>query len=171
MKKVMTSIVALIMLCCFVLTSGCNLTPEQVKVISQNAGLFAAVGWIAYDNPDASAIESVKSVLSTIEKKGEAVEAGKTYTEVIYPELVKVIDKDVKLQDRPLCKAASLTLLNGLDTLFAMHPEWKKDQDIAIDVVKAFIMGAKNGLNLSEDHEVIKQARASAAKRAKIYRP
>jgi len=171
MKKLVSSIVALMMLVALVITGGCTLTPEQVKVISQNAGLFAAVGWIAYDNPDQSAIDSVVSVLDVIKDKSKAVEAGKTYTEVVYPELVKAIDKDVKPQDRPLCKAASLTLLNGIDTLFALHPEWKKDQDVAIGVVNSFILGAKNGLNLGENHEVIKQARSSASRRAKIYRP
>ena len=93
------------------------------------------------------------------------------WVEVVYPELIKIIDKDVKPQDRPLCKAASLTLLNGLDTLFAMHPEWKTDQDMVLGVVNSFILGAKGGLSLSEDHAVIKQARASASRRAKIYRP
>jgi len=171
MKRLVSSIIALMMLSAVVLNSGCNLTSEQVKVISQNAGLFAAVGWIAYDNPDQSAIDSVKSLLDTIKTKCKAVEAGKTYTEVVYPELIKIIDKDVKPQDRPLCKAASLTILNGLDTLFALHPEWKKDQNMVLEVVNSFILGAKGGLNLSEDHAVIKQARASATKRARIYRP
>jgi len=56
--------------------TSCKLTPVQVKVIAQNAGLFAAVGWIAYDNPDAAAIESVKSILVTIKEKAIDVEAG-----------------------------------------------------------------------------------------------
>jgi len=169
-KKVISGIVGLVMLSALVMTGGCTLTPEQVKVISQNAGLFAAVGWIAYDNPDQSAIDSVVSIMDTVIAKAKDVEDGKTYTEVVYPELVKVIDKDVKEQDRPLCKAASLTLLNGIDTLFAMHPEWKADQDVALGVVNSFVLGAKNGLALGEDHEVIKQARASATHRAKIYK-
>jgi len=170
-KKLVSGMVALIAVIGLVFTSGCDLTPEQIKVISQNAGLFASVGWIAYDNPDASAIESVTSILDVIRAKCAQVEVGKTYTEVVYPELVKIIDKDVKPQDRPLCKAATLTLLNGIDTLFAMHPEWKSKQDVAIGVVNAFILGAKNGLSLGEDDAVIKQARASAAHRARIYRP
>jgi len=171
MKKVVaTGMVVLMMLSALVFTSGCNkLTPEQIKVIAQNAGLFSAVGWIAYDNPDASAIESVISILDTIKSKCAQVEAGKTYTEVVYPELVKIIEKDVKEQDRPLCKAAALTLLNGIDTLFAMHPEWKVDQDVAIGVVNSFILGAKNGLSLSEDDAIIKQARSLSAHRARIF--
>ena len=150
---------------------GCKLTPEQVKTIAQNAGLFAAVSWIAYDNPDASAIESVKSVLDVIKEKAIDVEAGKTYTEVVYPEIVKVIDAKVKPQDRPLCKAAVLSLLNGIDMLFAMHPEWKESQDIAIGVVEAFVLGANNGLSMNEDHQVMKNARSTAVQRARIYRP
>jgi len=153
------------------MVSGCKLTPEQIKVIAQNAGLFSAVGWIAYDNPSVDAIESVKSILVVIRDKAGDVEAGKTYTEVIYPELIKVINEKVVEKDRPLCKAASLTLLNGIDTLFAMHPEWKKSQDIAVGVVEAYIFGAENGLSMSEDHPVRMRARNIANKRARIYRP
>lgn len=169
--KIVTGVITAVVLMavCFGMTS-CKITPEQTKVIAQNAGMFAAVGWIAYDNPDEAAIESVKSILDTIREKAIDVEAGKTYTEVIYPELVKVIDEKVAEKDRPLCKAASLTLLNGLDTLFAMYPEWKESQDIAIGVVEAFVLGAKNGLSLGEDHEVIKQARDSASRRARIFK-
>ena len=170
MKKLVTSIMALVMVCGLLASGGCNLTPEQIKTISQNAGLFASVGWIAYDNPDQSAIDSVKSILETVKSKCGEVEAGKTYTEVVYPELIKVIDKDVKPQDRPLCKAAALTLLNGLDTLFAMHPDWKADQDMVISVVDAFILGAKGGLNLSEDDPVMEQARIHATHRARIFK-
>jgi hypothetical protein len=85
--------------------------------------------------------------------------------------LVKVIDEKVAEKDRPLCKAAALTLLNGIDTLFAMHPEWKKSQDMAIGVVEAFVLGAENGLSMNESHPVMKQARDSAVRRARIYRP
>ena len=151
--------------------TSCKLTPVQVKVIAQNAGLFAAVGWIAYDNPDAAAIESVKSILVTIKEKAIDVEAGKTYTEVVYPEVAKVIDEKVAEKDRPLCKAAVLSLLHGLDTLFAMHPEWRESQDVAIGVVEAFILGSENGLSMKEDNPVMKQARETAARRARVYRP
>jgi hypothetical protein len=172
MTKIVSSIIMAIVLIavCFSMTS-CDLTSEQIKVIAQNGGLYAAVGWISYDDPDPEAIESVKSILDIVREKAIDVEAGKTYTEVVYPELVKVIDKKVEPKNRPVCKAASLTILNGLDTLFAMNPEWNKSQDVAIGVVESFILGAKNGLSLGEDHKVIKQARASATRRARIYRP
>ena len=148
---------------------GCKMTPEQIKVVAQNAGLFSAVTWISYDNPDTNVIASVKSVLGVITEKSQNIEDGKTYFEVVYPEMVKVIDEKVAEKDRPLCKAASLTLLNGIDTLFAIHPEWKKDQDLALDIVKSFVAGAKKGLDLRADDVVMTQARNTASARAIIF--
>ena len=150
--------------------SGCNVKPEQIKAVAQQAGLFSAVGWIATDNPDDDTIQSVKSILVIIEEKSGDVEGGATYTEVIYPEVEKVINSDaIPAQYRPACKVATITLLGGLDMLFAANPEWKEKQDIAISVVDAFIFGAKNGLNLSNDHKLITAARNTASRRAKVY--
>jgi len=62
-----------------------------------------------------------------------------------------------------------MTLLNGLDTLFAMHPDWKADQTLALQIVDAYIVGAQSGLGMDEGSDIMKQARAAAAARAKIY--
>jgi len=150
--------------------SGCKVAPAQIKAVAQQAGLFSAVGWIAADNPNDDTIQSVKSILVIIEEKSGDVEGGATYTEVIYPEVEKVINSDaIPAQYRPACKVATITLLGGLDMLFAANPEWKEKQDVAISVVDAFIFGAKNGLNLSNDHKLITAARNTASRRAKVY--
>jgi len=140
MKQAVMGLLSLVLIGA-VFVAGCDIKPEQVKVIAQNVGLFSAVGWIAYDNP-----------------------------EVVYPELVKIIDKDVEEQYRPVCKAASLSLLGGIDLLFATHPEWKEDQDLAIQVVDAFILGAKNGLSLKADDPRLLQAKETASKRKAVYK-
>ena len=168
MNKIITVVMALVLMAS--VFSGCDIQPEQIKVIAQNAGLFSAVGWIAVDNPDADAIAAVKSVLKTIEEKAADVQAGSTYTEVVYPEVIKIVDKDVESQYRPICKAGALSLLGGIDMLFATHPEWKKDQDLAISVVNAFVLGSKNGLSLSDKHPAMIQARSTAAHRSKALK-
>ena len=170
MKKLVTSAVVLLTAIGVCMSmSGCKVTPEQGKVIAQNAGLYSAVVWIAVDNPTSNQIVEVKGIIGEIKDKAKSVEAGKTYMEVLYPELVKVIDEKVIPQDRPLCKAAAMTLLNGLDTMFALHPEWKANQDLAIDMVSAYVDGAETGLSISESSDVMKQARATSVARAKIW--
>ena len=165
-KRIGVWAVTMMLMVCY----GCNVKPEQIKVIAQQAGLFSAVGWIAADNPDTNTIEAVKGIMVIIEEKSADVEGGATYTEVVYPEVVKIIDSDkVPSQYRPACKAASITLLGGLDMLFAANPEWKETQDVSIGVVNAFVFGAKSGLSLSADHELIKTARGTASMRAKVY--
>lgn len=153
------------------MVAGCQIQPEQIKVIAQNAGLFSAVGWIAVDNPTSDEIKAVTGILKVIDEKSADVQAGATYTEVVYPEVVKFIDSDqVQPQYHPIAKAAALSLLGGLDMLFATHPEWKTDQDTVIQVVDAFVFGAKNGLSLSEDDEVMQAARNSARRKARVLR-
>ena len=169
MNKVLSTLIGIAMVAGLIVSSGCDIKPEQVKVIAQNAGLFSAVSWIAYDNPTVEAKNAVVSIMGAIETSAADVEAGATYTETIYPEIAKIVDKDVEEQYRPICKAGALSLLSGIDILFATHPEWKEDQDLAIQVINAFIMGAKNGLSLSEDDSVIKAANTMADERAKLY--
>ena len=153
-----------------VVINGCVIKPEQAKVIAEQTGLFSAVGWIAADNPSDEQIAAVVGLLSVIETKAADVVAGKTYTEVVYPELVKVINAKVEAQYQPLARAASLSLLGGLDMLFAVHPEWKEDQDMAISIVNAFVAGAQRGFSLDKDHPAMVQARKTAALRAAALR-
>ena len=164
------SVIASVALVSCLFTSGCKLNPDQVSVIAQSAGLFSAVGWIAIDNPDTGAIESVKTILVTIELKAADVQGGSTYTAAIYPEVEKVIASDIAAQYQPICKAGAISLLGGLDMLFAANPEWKKSQEVALTVVDAFILGAKSGLSMSEKHEIMKAARSQAAARARVLK-
>jgi hypothetical protein len=168
MKKSVIAVVGALLVSSLFL-GGCKLTPEQSKVVAQNAGVYSAVIWIAVDNPTSSQITEVKGVLDIIKEKASAVKAGQTFTEVIYPELVKVIDTKIPVQDRPLVKVASLSILNGLDTLFAMNPEWKTPEDLALDIVNSYVDGAKSGLSMQETGTVMKQARATANARAKMF--
>lgn len=164
-QKLLVVILALMTL---IGVSGCKLTPEQIKVVSQQAGLFAAVGWIAADNPTPAQITAVEGIVELIDKNAVEIEAGKTYTEVVYPEVEKIIDADFEPRYQPLAKASALSLLGSLDMLFALHPEWKEDEAIALGVVKAFCQGAKNGFNLGESHPAMLQARKTASLRAKV---
>ena len=151
--------------------TGCKLTDGQVKVIAQNAGLYSAVGWIALDDPSGEAITNVKQVLVVIEENAAGVEGGASYTEVLFPILTKYIDTSIAVQYRPVCKAGAITLLGGIDMLFAANPAWQQDQDLAISIVDAFILGAKSGLGMKADHPVMMQARETASRRARVYRP
>ena len=146
-------------------TSGCNLTPGQIKVIARNSGLYSAVGWISLDDPTTNQIAAVESLLDVISTNASNIGTGETYTEVIYPILVPIIDTKVDKKDRPICKAGAISLLGGIDMLFIANPEWVKNQELAVQIVDAFIEGAKIGLSMAEDHPVMIQARKTVAKR------
>jgi hypothetical protein len=103
-----------------------------------------------------------------IKEKSQEVSAGKTYTEVVYPELEKIIDATLAPQYKPLAKAAGLSLLGAIDLMFAVNPEWKEDEALALDVVNSFILGAEQGFNLDENHPAMVQARRTAELRAKV---
>ena len=169
MKRIIgISLVGLVIASALTFTS-CKVDPSQITTIAQQAGLFGAVGWIAYDNPDPKAIAAVKSVLGIIVDKSYDVQNGKTYSEVILPDLIKFIDSSVDAQYKPIAKAGAVSLLGAIDMLFVVHPEWKANQSTAASVVTAFINGANSGLSLSEKSPVIIQARSSAATRSRIF--
>ena len=167
-RGLIRSIGLVVLMACVIMCSASSCQPEQVKVVAQNAGLFSAVGWIAYDNPSTNEVAAVEGILVVIEENAADVQAGATYVEVIFPELLKVIKTDIKPQYRPLCKAGGLSLLSGIDMLFAANPEWREEQDKAISVVNAFLLGAKHGLNMAEDDPVMVEARRAATHRARF---
>lgn len=158
MKKTLSNIIAVVGLSSLFLTS-CKLTPSQIILIAEETGLFSAVGWVAVDNPSMEAKQAVMGILDVINEKASMVETGTTYSVVIYPELVKVIDDKVDSRYRPMCKVASIVLLGQLDLLFASHPEWKEDQAIALGVVKSYVNGAIKGLSLASSDPISIQAR------------
>jgi len=152
-----------------VMIPGCTINDEaQMKAIANQAGLFSAVGWIAIDNPSVEIKTAVKGVVTLIAEKAIKLEDGETYTEVLYPDVIKYIDEKMEEKDRPLAKAGSLALLSGIDILFAVNPKWKEDQTIVVNVIQSFCDGANTGLSMSSDDPVIKAAKASAALRSEL---
>lgn len=149
---------------------GCTLTDEQVQAIAQGSGLASAITWIAYDNPDTNAINSVKSVITIIEEKAVNVATGVTYTAAIYPEVEKFVNTSGKVtpQYKPIALAGSLALLQGVDLLFVMHPDWKAKEGLSLKIVSSYCMGAKQGLSMSEKDPAMIQARSYSTKRAKV---
>ena len=150
-------------------TTSCKLSTDQIKEIARNVGLFSATTWIAIDNPPPEVLALTTNLLVVVKEKAALVKAGETYVAVIYPELVKIIDVSSMLpQYKPLCKAGAVTLLGQLDLLFVAHPEWKQDQDLALDVATSFINGAIQGLSMAEATAIMKQLRLNYSNRSKI---
>jgi hypothetical protein len=172
MKKLIASIVSIVgMVALLGTVIGCTITPEAMKVIAQNAGLGAAVTWIAYDNPTTAEKVAVVGVLDIIKDNATNVIAGVTYSEVLYPEIEKYAHSGkVPVQYIPAVLAGSYAVLGGIDMLFAMHPEYKKDQNLALSTVTCFVDGAKHGLSLTDRDPVIIQAKKMSGARAKIYK-
>jgi len=164
-----SSIVAVcIVIIASLFSSGCDVKPEHISAVARTTGTFVAAGWIALDNPDPDALNAVSSILEAIKDNSANVQAGQKYGNVIRPVVNAIIDKEIPVQYRAICKLGVVSLLGGLDMLFATHPEWKENTDTAMEVVNAFIDGAETGLGLPEDHEIMQIARANAKARAKI---
>ena len=149
-------------------TTSCQLSKDQIKEIARNVGLFSATTWIAIDNPGSNVIGAVTNVLLVVKGKASEVKAGETYVVVLYPEIVKIIDATVEQQYRPLCKAGAITLLGQLDLLFVAHPEWKQDQDLALDVATSFIDGSIQGLSMAETTAIMQQLRLNYSNRSMV---
>ncbi len=151
---------------------GCDKpsNPTTIKTIAQQAGLWSAVSWIALDNPAPEQITVVLGLMDQVEAVSTNVAAGKTYTEVVYPVVVAYINESIEPQYQPLAKTGVLSALSGLDLLFVMNPEWREDEQLALDVVQAFIVGARGGLSMKETNPVMRQARQQGALRVYIFR-
>jgi len=79
MKKLFSSMVVVALaISAMLFMGGCKITPEQAKVIAQNAGIYSAVIWIAVDNPTSNQIAEVKGILDVIKDNATKIESGKT---------------------------------------------------------------------------------------------
>lgn len=148
--------------------SGCKFNDAQVKAIAQQTGLFAAVGWIAADNPTSDQIKAVKGIITLISTNADSVTGGKTYTEVLYPLLEQEIVTTLEPQYRPITRAGSFAILGAIDMMFAINPAWRADANRAIDVVKSFIAGCNMGFGLDDDHPAMVQARHTGWMRVQV---
>jgi len=149
--------------------TGCDSSEfdeAQVKGIAQQAGLYSAVGWIALDNPNTAEIDVVHGLMQQVQTASTNVVGGKTYTEVVYPVLIGYINAQVDTQYKPLARAGVLSALNGLDLLFVINPEWRKNEQLAHAVVQAFILGARSGLSLTASDPIMVHARTHGKLRA-----
>ena len=57
-------------------------------------------------------------------------------------------------------------MLTGVDTFFAMYPQYATNASQAIKIVNSFCDGATIGLSMSKDDPVIKAATRSSTQRA-----
>lgn len=170
-NKIAATGICVALLAAGLFTTSCNLDESQVKVVAQNAGIAAAITWIAYDSPDTNATALVSLALDIISDNIGEVQSGKTYMEVMFPKIEDFTRSDaVPDQYEPLVLAGSLAALNGLDLLFATNPSWKEAEGIAFGIVNSFVMGAKLGLALDDSDPRIVQAREFSAKRARVFK-
>ena len=158
----------------FIPISGCKVTPSQGKVVAKNAGLAAAVTWIAYDNPSSEQTALVKVVIGVI--KGVTVDTanGETYSEAVFPVVQNYVETAVEngtinANEAPFVLAGSIALLNGLDLLFATNPDWATNVSSASAIVGSFLSGAEVGLSLADNDPRMINARQSNAKRARVF--
>jgi len=153
---------------CIVALCGCKPSNDQIKIIAKQAGLFSAVGWIAIDNPDCETKTEIISIIDVIENSSGQVQNGQTYSDVLYPIVCSHINEHMKEKYRPLANAAAISILGGLDILFATNPEWNEDQSLVLDVVKAFCSGAKIGLSMNDCEPVVQAAVRTANRRMNL---
>jgi len=170
MKKLMIGIIS-VAIVCMTFMMGCKPSPEDINLIAKNAGLFSSVIWIATDNPSQVVKSNVVDVLNVAEGAITNVQSGQSYSTVIYPIVEKYVIASTKIkpQDKPLVLAGALATLNGIDILFAAHPEWKPTEAIAQNAAIAFIDGAEQGLELPSNSPILIQAVKGNKMRAVIF--
>jgi len=173
MKKVMYSslavcLVAAISVGVIFAGSGCTITEDQAKVIANQAGKYATLGWIMIENPTLEVKTAVKNIVVIIKDSAESVSVDKTYTEVLLPIIIKDVISEIPAKLQTICMAGTITILGGLDVMFAYHPDWKQDSQKAIALVGEFCDGVSEALTLDESSPVYQAAMKSAMIRSKL---
>lgn len=141
---------------CLALMTGCTFSESQQLILARTSGTIAMATWRSVDNPSIDEIQSMKDVIEFIEGKctDGCGESGSYYMQ-IYPLVDEHIDKNVRLNNRPICKLGAAFALTSIDTLFAANIDWNKNMERAFEIIKAFCEGAQVGLFLPPEDAVI----------------
>ena len=140
------------------LFSACTINSQQAKVLANQAGLYSAVGWIAVDNPPVEVKSNMVNILTVIVSRSASISTNQSYSD-LYPDIVKLLNtQPIPQQYKPLTLVGTVTVLGGIDMLFATYPNLKSKQDVALMVVTSFCDGAKNGLNMTASDPIMKSA-------------
>ena len=163
MKKILVTLLAAVTL----LFTGCEPSENAIVATANTAGTIAVLGWFSIDDPDPEVKTVLKKVVTKISTATVAVGEGKTYLEVVLPEINEFVDKQEKLNgaQKALIKSGSIIVLNGIDTFFATNEKVKTNVDLANKVVNAFCTGAQAGLRLAEDSKEVLKAKSVYQKR------
>jgi len=159
MKKIMIAALCAVVACAGLV--GC--TKENVELSANTAGQLVAASWIAAAKPVPEVTSEVVKLVDVIDGAAANASTGTSYSAAIYPIVMDYLaEAELDPAYVPLVIASSLSLLNGIDTLFLLNPEWKEKQDKALGVVQAFLEGAKFVFSLQPDsrelQSIIKQA-------------
>ncbi|MCK9154647.1 MAG: hypothetical protein M0P12_00885 [Paludibacteraceae bacterium] len=156
MKNIVAGIVGLLAIAALV--GGCTLTLAQEKAIAKQLGIASAVTWIGLDNPDQEDVQVAKTVSGYIATACQGVGSNSTYYAEIYPLTEEYIIKSVATNKQPVAKLAAAYLLTGIDTVLAMNPTWKENQDKVTQIASSYCEGFSSGLNMSAIDPVYKAA-------------
>jgi len=148
--------------------TGCKLSNAQVKAIAQQAGIASAAMWIGIDNPTIDQKIVANDVVGIIKTNASIVASGASYYVVLNPVISTYIDKNVQDQYKPIAKLAGGWVLTGVDTFFAMYPQYASNTTFAAEVVGAYCDGASIALAMSSDDPVIKAATRGSVDGAKV---
>lgn len=163
MKKIMTMIVAALMLVC-----GCDWNDGTMEATAKSAGSIAMLTWFSIDNPDPQVKAVLKEVVGKITTTSVDVAAGKTYLETVLPIVQEIAVKQDKLNDyqKTLINAGAVVILNGIDTFIASNKKVKDNVDLLNKVVGAFAKGCLTVLEMPEDCPECRNAKKVYATRS-----
>jgi hypothetical protein len=146
--------------------AGC--TQQQVQAVAQQAGIASIVTWISVDNPTDAQKATVSGIVDVIKTNAAQVVQGGSYYSALVPVVSTYIDKYVPVQSKPIATLASGWVLTGIDTFFAMYPQYAGNAAQAVGVVNSFCDGAKVGLAMSRDNPVVQAATRGSEQRSKV---
>lgn len=170
MKKLMMSLFLMAAMClCFTgcITGGGGNTDNEA--IARQAGMVAAVTWIAVDNPSTNDIETAKKVVSYIRYAAtNEVVTNTSYYAVLYPYADKYISENLEPSQQPAARLGAAWILTQLDVLAATRPAlFEKDDDNAA-IVDAFCVGFLMGLDMAPTEPAVVAVKQQSGVRIKI---
>ena len=151
------------------LLSGC--TQQQVSVVAQQAGVASVAAWFYSSNvmPTDAQKQMAAGIVAVIEEAASDVVAGASYSVVIKPQVDAWVDANVPQGDQMMMKMGAGWVLMGLDSLFAMNPQFADEQAIVATAVVSYCQGVTMGLSMTKDSPIMKNLiPAAEARRALI---
>lgn len=148
MKNKLSRLALLSSLSVMLMGVGC-ISPE---FLASQAGFVAGTGYLVVNTPPAEEVQAVRKVIKEVAVFTTSLDPENSFASLYGPVSRKIV-AEFTGTTRLLALSATRSVLDALDTFFIVHPDWRKNKDLVVNITQAFVKGTDRAFGLFSDDD------------------